>query len=443
MKKNGLYFGFLGLFLALCLTLSVGILFAGPALPGANEQLQKAPVWKDSDGHFNDSFLKEAAAWINDHFFLRQTLISANHSLTSSLFGVSGEDSVIVGKDGWLYFGETLDNYTGVNSFSDRELFAIAQNLSMMDRYCRENGKQFAFVIAPNKNSLYPEYMPDYGAVAEKPDSRKLLELLNAMSVPAVDLFTAFESTGEVLYYATDSHWHSKGAALGADLINAAFGVQTDFYGGPFADGEQPYTGDLFHMLYPAWDGKEPDPVYTGELEFSYTGSGRKPDAITLTTESSAPGRILVYRDSFGNLLHPYLAASYGSAKFSRSNSYDLTGEYDFVLVELVERNLEYLLRNVPIMECPREELKLPESFDTAAMEEKSQQKAPEGFVLWSGTANAEIDEESPVYICADTGVYRAFLMENNGFAVYLPAGTAPESVAWYAGGMLKNYTLN
>ena len=90
MKKNGFYIVFLGLFLVLCLSLSAGILFAGPAQPGANEQLQKTPVWKEQDGTVNDGFLAEAAAWVNDHFFLRQTFISADHKLTNALLFFSG-----------------------------------------------------------------------------------------------------------------------------------------------------------------------------------------------------------------------------------------------------------------------------------------------------------------------------------------------------------------
>lgn len=443
MKKNGYYLCFLGLFLVLCVTLSLGILFAGPALPGANEQLQKAPAWTDREGNFNDNYLADVAAWVNDHFFLRQTLISANHRLNVNTFGTSGEDTVIVGRDGWLYFGATLDNYTGLNAFSHRELFAMSQNLSMMDAYCRENGKQFAFLITPNKNSLYPEYMPDFGATAKAPDSGKLLSRLEALGVTTVDLFTVFGNAPEILYYATDSHWNSKGAALAADVINHAFGVQTSFYNGPFVQAEKPYTGDLYNMLYPAFPGRETEQVYAGNLEFTYTSSATKPDAITLTTESGAAGNLLVYRDSFGNLLHPYLAASYGTARFSRSNNYDFTGDFEFVLVELVERNLSYLLQYVPVMECPIEALELPAASGAVTIESNPKGKAPEGFALWTGTADENIDPESVVYVQAEDVVYRAFLTENNGFAVYLPAGAAPECAAWYTDSVLKTYNLN
>ena len=441
MKKKALYLCFLGLFLAICLALSVGILCFGPALPGANEQLQKPPVWKDSEGNYNDSFFTDAAAWVNDHFYLRQTLISTNHLLNKTLFSTSGENTVIVGQEDWLYFGETLDNYTGLNAFSQRELFAITQNLALMARYCEENGKSFTFMIAPNKNSLYPQHMPDFGVTTAIPDSRKLLDLLTSTDVNTVDLFTEFLNRSEILYYATDSHWHTRGAALAADLINETFGVQTAFYEGPFVTSETPYTGDLFHMLYPAFEGTEPDLVYAGELNFTYTGKSTKPDAITLTTESGQPGSILVYRDSFGNLLHPYLAASYGTAQFSRSNAYDLTQDYDHVLIELVERNLSYLLKNVPVMTCPTEELTLPQAGGTVSMTANPKSKAPEGYVLWTGTVTTDLDPDSPIYVQANDQVYRAFLTENNGFAVYLPAQCAPECAAWYIGSVLTSYS--
>lgn len=441
MKIKALYLCFLGLFLVICLTLSVGILLYGPALPGANEQLQKAPVWTDDEGNQNDNYLGDAAAWVNDHFYLRQTLVSSNHLLNKILFGTSGEDTVIVGKDGWLYFAETLDNYTGLDAFSDRELYAITQNLAMMAQYCQDNGTDFTFLIAPNKNTLYPQYMPDFGATAATPDSRKVLDMLASMDVSTVDLFTQFQTQPEILYYATDSHWHTKGAALAADLINETFGVKTAYYNGPFGIGEMPYTGDLYHMLFPAFEGTEEDPVYKDELNFTYTGKSTKPDAITLTTESAQPGSILVYRDSFGNLLHPYLAASYGSAQFSRSNTYDLTQDYDHVLIELVERNLSYLLKNVPVMESPAEELTLPQTSGSVTIVSKPKSNAPEGYVLWTGTAAADIDPDSPVYIQANSKLYRAFLTENNGFAVYLPAHCAPEGVAWYVSSVLTFYS--
>ena len=443
MKKKALYLCFLGLFLVICLTLSLGILRFGPALPGANEQLQKAPVWKDAEGNCNDSFLTDAAAWVNDHFYLRQTLISTNHLLNKTLFGTSGENTVIVGKEDWLYFEETLENYTGLNAFSQRELFAITQNLSMMDQYCKENGKSFTFMIAPNKKSLYPQYMPDFGVTATESDSRKLLDMLASAGVTTVDLFARFQAEPEILYYATDSHWHTQGAALAADLVNETFDVQTAFYDGPFVTSKTPYTGDLYHMLYPAFEGTEPDLVYARELDFAYTSKSTKPDAITLTTKSEQPGSIFVYRDSFGNLLYPYLANSYGASRFSRSNTYDLTLDADHVLIELVERNLRYLITYAPVMPSPATEMALPKSYASAAeVSHAPKARAPKGCDAWTGILPAA-DDHAKAYLLWDGQCYEAFLLENGAFTVYLPENATAEALVIRSGDTTQVYTIS
>ena len=266
------------------------------------------------------------------------------------------------------------------------------------------------------------------------------MALLEESGVSYVNFFEVFAHE-PVLYYQTDSHWNQQGAALAADAINAALGVETDYYAGPFGQKAEPYTGDLFEMLYPAFSGSELEPEYLGELEFTYTGNSTKADSIVLTTQSDADGSILVYRDSFGNLLHPYLAASYGSARFSRSTAYDLTAEYENVVVEIAERNLVYLIQNVPVMVSPQREIDLPQSSGTASVTQKLRSKAPEGTVLWTGTLE-NTDPDSCVYVACGGAVYEAFLTQAGGYAVYLPEGETPDTVAFTLNGQMTTLTL-
>ena len=246
---------FIGLFLCMSLALSVGMVFAGPAEPAANEILAEAPALKNGDGSLNGEFLSQAAEWVNDRFFLRNELIGLDRRLTASVLDTSGQSSVILGSDGWLYFAPTLPDYTGTEGMTDRELRSAAHNLSLMARYCAENGKQFLFAIAPNKNALYSANMPSFGVKAEVTDAEKLHSLLDEEGVAYADLFAAFEARDEVLYFAHDSHWNSKGAALGADTINAAFGRESSYFTADFT-ATQPHEGDLFAMLYPGSTGK-------------------------------------------------------------------------------------------------------------------------------------------------------------------------------------------
>lgn len=435
MKKKLFFSLFLGLFFLLSLTLSVGMLLAGPSEAGANEKLSDAPQWTDQEGNWNADYLSHLSDWIGDRFFLRQELISLDNWLTARGLGTSGEDKVILGKDGWLFFTDTLGSYTGTGGLTDRELYSAAKNLQLMQLYCRSQGKDFAFLIAPNKNSIYGSYMPDYGVTAENTDAQKLMALLEDMNVNTVDLFTAFRQVSQPLYFAHDSHWTSKGAALGADAINAVFGVESDYYGGDFSQ-KQRHDGDLYAMLYPAFTDPEMDTPYGGALEYTFTGRNNKPDSITLETAGSGEGKLVAYRDSFGNLLFPYLADSYAEAYFSRSTTYDMTREADHILVELVERNLSYLLLNAPVMPSPVVQLELPEKTSGSA-----QITAKKGSI--KGTLPQTPDTDSSVYVVCGGAVYEAFLLADGGFAVNVPEGTNAQYLVYTVGGTLTMFETN
>ena len=432
---------FVAVFLALCLSLSVGTLLFGPAGAAANERLTEMPSIKTEEG-LNASYLSQLQSYVNDRFFLRQKLITLDRRM-SSLLGVSGESSVITGKDGWLFFADTLGDYTGTGLMSSREVFSAASNVALMDEYCRMNGKKFTFIIAPNKNSLYGSFMPNYGVTAKTSNAKLFHGLLDQLQVEYVDLFAAFGGEEEILYFAHDSHWNSRGAALGADLINRSFGVDSDYFGGDFPK-KTAHEGDLYAMVFPGAVDPETNPVYGGELNFSFTSKATQPDAIVLTTEGAGEGSLLCYRDSFGILLFPYLADSYNSAKFSRSVSYDMTGNEKFVAIELVERNLDYLIQNVPVMPSPVRKMELPDAVSgTACIEKNEKARAGSGCVQFTGTLPVKPDADSCVYVVCDDIVYEAFCLENDGFAVNVPDGATPQYIIYNIGGVPQMYEIN
>lgn len=439
MKQRILKWCFVVIFFSASLLLSLGILFFGPSQSGANERLSKTPVVMASDGKLNPDFLSDAAAWVGDHFFLRQELITLDNQLSALCLHTSGAADVILGRDGWLYYDSTMDNYTGQNLMTDRELYSAATNLELMANYCREQGKQFLFVIAPNKNALYPENMPDTGIAAPRKDAENLHRELTARQVAYVDLFALFDAREEKLYFAHDSHWNSKGAALAADAINGAFGSPSQYFSDPFA-AAVPHQGDLYEMLYPAGQDPEQNPVYGGKLNFTYAGAGNKPDSITLKTEGGGEGSLLAYRDSFGNLLYPYLADSFSSAYFSRSTRHDLTQPGDFVLIELVERNLRYLITNLPVMPAPEREQTLPQAVSGTASFTTG--KGPDGYALVKGTLPAPADTDSRVYLICQDKTYEVFLTENNSYGGYIPAEETAEKLLFTQNGQAVQYEL-
>ncbi len=447
MKHTPVAAVFLALLLLFCLIPSAGMLLFGASAAGANEVQSAAPVLRDADGAWNTGYLSDLADYVSDHFYLRQELITAHNALTAAVFRVSAEDDVILGADGWLYYAPTLDDYTGTAPMTERALFSAAHNLSLMQEYALAQGADFLFVIAPNKNSLYADAMPDYGAGSEPHDAQRLFALLDAYGVQYTDLFSRFSAEAEPLYFRHDSHWNTRGAALAADAINACFGIRSDYFSDAFA-ATAAHTGDLFEMLYPTAADPETDVVYGGALTLDYETASVRPDSITIRVSGGGEKRLLAYRDSFGNLLYPYLADSFGWSRFSRSSVYDLTAigaeDIDCVLVELVERNLDYLLAYMPLCPSPVRALTLPETVSgTVSAAFDSDTRAPEGCAAFTGTAPAGTDADSPVYVVCGGSVYDAFLGADGAFTAYLPAeaaGTDECAVICFVSGEAARY---
>lgn len=420
--------------LLLCAVFSLGMLAFGPAGAGANERLAQKPKLSNK-GKTNGSYLSQLADWIGDHFWLRQELITARNGL-AALSGSSPVEDVILGREGWLYYAPTLEDYTGSAPLSDGDLASAAANLGLMAEYCRDRGLAFLFVPAPNKNSLYPEQMPGY-APAEERDIQRLLSLLPEENVPFADLYALFGEQGEILYYAHDSHWTVRGAALAADGINAALGRESRYFAGDFSEARR-HDGDLYEMLYPAARDPETGPVHSGTLRYDREGTDTRPDSITINTSGDGTGVLLAYRDSFGNDLYPFLADSFASARFSRSTVYDLTAAEklgaDTVLVELVERNLSYLLTNVPKMPAPLRTLSGGEEAGGAVDLARSRDGGPEGCVGYSGVLDPAAGR---VCLLSAGGCYEAFRRTEGGFTAWLPEGETPERVLYRLGDRL------
>jgi hypothetical protein len=268
-------------------------------------------------------------SWINEH-----------------LLRTSAQEQVILGRGGFLYFSETLDDFTGV-SLSNAELEQIAQRLRAMQDSLEAEGKRFVFTIAPNKNSLYPEYMPR--AIAnhhESANAARLTPYLEQFGVHYADLFAPLSK--ELLYYQTDSHWTAEGAAVGADTILAALGRESDYAGHVFRTNGV-HKGDLFEMLYPTFSGQEAELTDLTGLHYKALNEVNGGNAVTIRTESAVgAGKLLCWRDSFGIALYPYLADAFETAVFSRAADYDLSRfvdtDYDTVILEIVERNLPRLV---------------------------------------------------------------------------------------------------
>jgi len=427
MKKQWKDVLFCLLFCLMCLAPMIGMVIFGPSAAGANEVLVYEPRLIAKNGELNTDFLPDLSAWVRDRFGFRQELITANARLRSAVFGESATETVIVGEDGWLYYADTLGDYEGTSDMTDRQLWNAARTLALMEEYAASQGADFAFLPVPNKNTLYPEAMPDrYRQRETASNLSRLLKMLQEAGVTVCDLTEVLGAKEAPVYYQTDSHWDGYGSALAHDALLAVLGREGTLSEETFT--EQPHQGDLTQMLYPASQETEPGLRLQRQRRFSYVGTVRGADDMLIrTTCQGQEGSLVMFRDSFGNLLHEDLAESFGTACFSRAMPCDLTlleqEQAHTLVLEIVERNLPDLAKKAPVMKAPVRELTLPVQTVSAKVTMETKPCKLDGCVQYTGTVEASsMDEDSPIYLSLDGVVYEA-----------TPAGDTPFSFTLYA----------
>ena len=435
MKKAKLIF--ISIFIVLCLIPSVGMLIFGEAQPAANEVLAGRPSVTTRSGELNLSFLSDVSDYIADRFAFRQELATAWAGVNAKLLGTSVEEQVILGSDGWLYFSDTLPDYMG-QGMSDTELRHLANDLALMQEYIESQGKHFIFTVAPNKNSIYSEHMPEYIENRHsESNAARVGAYLDAAGVNYLDLFDILGNE-ENLYYKTDTHWNSRGAALAADGLLNMLDRGGDYSTASFAVSEE-HRGDLYEMLYPAGRATETATVYGGEFSYVCESDPNGGNAITIKTScDGGSGVLMCWRDSFGIALYPYLAQSFVAATFSRSANYDLTlaDSADTVIIELVERNLSNILSREPTFPAPVRELSATANVGTIAVDyDEAKSGVMSGYVRVSGELGADmLDPGGHVYIAAGDTAYEAYVCVSSGsdslrFFAWIPAGNASHQV--------------
>jgi hypothetical protein len=81
------------------------------------------------NNRINGSFTAQFDDFFTDQFSYRTALITAYNKIIARVFRQSGNEKVIVGKDGFLFFEETLDDYLKINTLSEYDLMRLNEVL--------------------------------------------------------------------------------------------------------------------------------------------------------------------------------------------------------------------------------------------------------------------------------------------------------------------------
>lgn len=371
MQKKIAKYALIVLFLALLYVPTLVGMVAGDQVKSANLENRKLAAWPTFSLKDISKLPHKYELYYDDNLPFRDQLIQARALLNRALYDRDIKGEVVYGKDGWLFYsaqddGDPIASYRGEDLFTREELRQIAIDLRKTRDNLKRQGIEFALFIAPNKERVYSEYMPDrYGPPAEEYAARQLVDFLRqhtdlTVVYPYEELMQAKADFPDIpLYYAKDTHWNGVGAYVGTRALLSALGIDTPALSREniqHAVGNGPI--DLITLAH--LNGVlQPDDTYKvlDSLRPAYTVLSRT-ENLTTQAQAAAGQPVLFFRhDSFGEHMHDYLLPWFSSS-FSVFTQYQDDSQVDaaqpdIYVMEIVERYLRMRLIKGPLYTAP------------------------------------------------------------------------------------------
>lgn len=337
------------------------------AFPNARTPVQSVP------GRFDTAF--------SDHFSLRSMLMRLYGMANLKLLHKSPIPTMAyLGKEGWMYITrKELATFDGSMQFRSGELDSISVKLLRRESFLRNMNCRFYLAIAPVKQSVYPEFQPEFiQRLASANRTDQLIQYLRANTrIQVIDLrknlLERKRQHAPRMFHKTDNHWNRYGAWVAATSMAKRLArdfpeVNAASFWNPAVDSSHEVSGNIAGMM--ALSGIA--------LEADITAVLQKTQARDTTlfpwpvlpfsnsweyqlrkVNRSRPGpKVLFIRDSFGSDVVPYLAEAFGETvalfdqwKYGMNVRQVLDFKPDAVILMVVESNLDHLLSQTPFAE--------------------------------------------------------------------------------------------
>lgn len=317
----------------------------------------------------SEAFPQQFEAYYNDHFGWRNSLVSLNSKMKIGLFQTSPRpESVLLGKNGFMYYNDRNDDvyvsYSNRNTVGEKALEASLTKHQKLKETLAIKGITYIMAIWPNKHAVYPENLP-LNMKMQLAQSTSLAEQITAHyaqnNFPIVDVRQRLlsEKKHRQLYFKFDSHWNAYGAFIAYQEFCKQ--TQNQLSLAPFDSSDFNITysdrasGDLTNMagIDEMFCQSESTPTFTlkdPKLGYQIIENTGYPER-RIVTENKHCGNsttAIVFRDSYGDALIPYLSQHYYKVIYIKGSNVDLdyieTTDAEIVMNLRVERYISVFL---------------------------------------------------------------------------------------------------
>lgn len=297
------------------------------------------------------------------------------------LKGDADYSTTLIGYDNFLFCGDTMGDYDGTSLYAESRINSLVSKVVKQKEWLESKGKKLYIVMVPNKNSVYPEYMPDNYSMASYRRIDQVINALSAAGITVIDgrdpLIAAKNANSQrLLYYKTDTHWNNHGgfevykalmAQIKKDFPNAVLHTRSDYQ----INYAETYMKDQAYYLGYYDATSEIGPIYTlktgntadllsyqpkdkwGQFAFAYEWPDGYCDRLYYMTfinydNKNAPN-MYILRDSYSIALIPFLKDSFYKSTYNWSYYFSkndiLKSNADVVIIECVEKHIKDMLQ--------------------------------------------------------------------------------------------------
>ncbi len=310
-------------------------------------------------------FLLAAPGLLSAKSYMRQKAYNLNALWQVNVLRHTNTGNVHLGREGWLFYfnksdGTALEDFWGVSSPST--LQESAQRIRQFVKAPYGFKARYLFVIAPNKETLYPEFT-NYLFADYRFSENKYLERIPAatkdLDAHVLSLYgPLLHAKGKhQLYNATDTHWNDWGAYVAhlaiLKSVNNLLGTQTV----PLPSREDVLTVPNPHDIFLMLNGLEkiigfnevPQPHRKVNLPGACCQTAIISDGNYVVYENPSAQKVIwVVGDSFSDKLQFFLAPYYRKIVFMRffeaqkylPRAFKDSGPPDLIIDQRAERYL-------------------------------------------------------------------------------------------------------
>jgi hypothetical protein len=351
--------------LAVMAVIFIAVFYLLPFLPAGKIQLaenrtlaeypsmpQTAGDWFNFPGRFDKA--------AQDQFPGRAFLISRLNYLRYKL-GYSGTAQLVEGKKGWLFMdgGSSLRIVRGVMLAPEDQKQRWIDGYRQRAQRARQAGIPFILLIAPDKQTAYPENLPDALTAVSHTQTDIYLDLAREQGArDIVDVRDRLRAHNDASNYYTawDTHWTGIGSYIAYTALMKHLKIKPhapeDFDISHMNSPDRPPLGsrDLANMLG-IGDYMEPVfPLYVAKNPLYPTTDqqlrGDGPMGVHLSGTGYAGPTLVLVRDSFSDALIPLLKPHFSKIMFLHIDTgFPTMAELKkyrpaFIVMEVSERNL-------------------------------------------------------------------------------------------------------